>query len=68
MIKPITKDILFLQQKSQEASPADLSIGQDLQDTLLAHQDACVGLGDQYDWGSKADYHCQPGLWSLGPV
>ena len=44
MIKPITKDILFLQQKSQEASQADLSIGQDLQDTLLAHQDACVGL------------------------
>ena len=44
MIKPITKDILFLQQKSQEASQADLSIGQDLQDTLLAHRDACVGL------------------------
>lgn len=44
MIKPITKDILFLQQKSQEASQADLSIGQDLQDTMLAHQDACVGL------------------------
>ena len=44
MIQPIVKDILFLQQKSQEASPADLSIGQDLQDTLLAHQDAYVGL------------------------
>ena len=44
MIKPIMKDILFLQQKSQEASQADLSIGKDLQDTLLAHQDACVGL------------------------
>ena len=44
MIKPIMKDILFLQQKSQEASQADLSIGQDLQDTLLAHRDACVGL------------------------
>ena len=44
MIKPITKYILFLQQKSQEASQADLSIGQDLQDTLLAHRDACVGL------------------------
>ena len=40
MIKPIMKDILFLQQQSQE----DLSIGKDLQDTLLAHQDACVGL------------------------
>ncbi len=44
MIQPIVTDILFLQQKSQEASPADLTIGQDLQDTLLAHQDACVGL------------------------
>ena len=44
MIQPIVKDILFLQQKSQEASQADLSIGKDLQDTLLAHQDACVGL------------------------
>lgn len=44
MIKPITKDTLFLQQQSQEASQADLSIGKDLQDTLLAHQDACVGL------------------------
>ena len=44
MIKPITKDILFLQQQSQEASQADLSIGKDLQDTLRAHQDACVGL------------------------
>lgn len=44
MIKPIMKDILFLQQQSQEASQADLSIGKDLQDTLLAHQDACVGL------------------------
>ena len=44
MIQPIVKDILFLQQKSQEASQADLSIGKDLQDTLLAHQDTCVGL------------------------
>ena len=44
MIKPITKDILFLQQTSLEASQADLSIGQDLQDTLLAHRDACVGF------------------------
>ncbi|MBP2624009.1 peptide deformylase [Streptococcus oricebi] len=44
MIKPIVKDVLFLQQKSQEASPADLSVGQDLLDTLRAHQDDCVGL------------------------
>lgn len=44
MIQPIMKDILFLQQKSAPATQADLSIGQDLQDTLLAHKDACVGL------------------------
>ena len=44
MIKPIVKDFLFLQQKSQKASPADLSVGQDLLDTLAAHQDECVGL------------------------
>ena len=44
MIQPIVAAICFLQQKSQEASPDDLSIGKDLQDTLLAHQDACVGL------------------------
>lgn len=44
MIKPIMKDILFLQGKSQEATKADLPIGQDLQDTLNAHQGACVGM------------------------
>ncbi|MTB64402.1 peptide deformylase [Streptococcus sp. zg-86] len=44
MIRPIMKDILFLQVPSEPATKADLAIGQDLQDTLLAHQDACVGM------------------------
>ena len=44
MIKPIVKDIFFLGQKSEEASRRDLSIGQDLQDTLNANQDRCVGM------------------------
>lgn len=44
MIKPIMKEVLFLQGKSQEATKAGVSIGQDLQDTLLAHRDACVGM------------------------
>ena len=44
MIKPIVKDIFFLGQKSEEASRQDLSIGQDLQDTLNANQDRCVGM------------------------
>ncbi|MGT2754401.1 peptide deformylase [Streptococcus ovis] len=44
MIRPIVKDMLFLQQKSLPATQADLPIGKDLQDTLLAHKDSCVGL------------------------
>lgn len=44
MNKPIVKDIFFLQQKSQEATPADRHIGQELRATLQAHKDACVGL------------------------
>lgn len=44
MTKPIVTDVLFLQQKSQVASPADRHIGQELQETLLANKDRCVGL------------------------
>ena len=44
MIKPIVRDIFFLGQKSEEATKQDLSIGQDLQDTLTANQDRCVGM------------------------
>ena len=44
MNKPIVKDILFLGQKSDEASPQDVSAGQDLQDTLKANQDRCAGM------------------------
>lgn len=44
MIKPIVKDVLFLQQKSLEATKADRHIGQELQATLLANKDRCVGL------------------------
>ena len=44
MIKPIVRDIFFLGQKSEEATREDLSVGQDLQDTLKANQDRCVGM------------------------
>ena len=44
MIKPIVRDIFFLGQKSEEATRSDLSVGQDLQDTLKANQDCCVGM------------------------
>ena len=44
MIKPIVKDIFFLGQKSEPATEADLQVGRDLQDTLKANRDRCVGM------------------------
>ena len=44
MIKPIVKDVFFLGQKSEDATKLDLSVGQDLQDTLQANRDRCVGM------------------------
>jgi len=42
--KKIIKDILFLSQVSQTASQEDLALAKDLQDTLLANRETCVGL------------------------
>ena len=44
MIRPIMKDRFFLSQKSVPAGPEDVSIAQDLLDTLAAHRDGCVGM------------------------
>lgn len=44
MIKPIVRDVLFLRQKSEEATKADLSCADDLLDTLKANSHRCVGM------------------------
>ena len=44
MIKPIVRDVFFLGQKSEKATKQDLQIGRDLQDTLNANRDCCVGI------------------------
>ena len=44
MEKAIMKDPFFLSQVSEEAAKEDLYLAQDLQDTLRAHQDSCVGM------------------------
>lgn len=44
MIREICKDELFLSIKSQPAGPEDLGTAMDLLETLLAHQDGCVGM------------------------
>ena len=44
MIRPIMRDALFLNQKSEEATEADKQVVQDLLDTLKANEDGCVGM------------------------
>ena len=44
MVKKIVRDVFFLGQKSQEAVMEDISVGQDLQDTLTANREKCVGM------------------------
>lgn len=44
MIKEIIKDEAFLAQVAEPATPEDVSVGDDLIDTLKAHQHECVGL------------------------
>jgi peptide deformylase len=44
MVKTIMKDVLFLGQKSEPATPMDRQVVEDLFDTLKAHKDGCVGM------------------------
>ena len=44
MIRPIMKDIFFLQQKSEKATKQDAQVIVDLLDTLAANRDRCVGM------------------------
>lgn len=44
MIREICKDEMFLAQKAEPATPEDLSIAADLLETLIHHQDGCVGM------------------------
>lgn len=44
MIKEIVKDIIFLGQKSTDATVADLKTAMDLVDTLEANKAHCVGM------------------------
>ena len=44
MIREICKDEAFLAQKAEPATVEDLSVAQDLLDTLAAHKEGCVGM------------------------
>ncbi len=44
MIRPIMKDVFFLNQKALPATKADLAVADDLLDTLRANAAGCVGM------------------------
>ena len=44
MVKQIVRDAFFLNQKSAEATRADLPVVTDLEDTLKANRERCVGM------------------------
>ena len=44
MVRPVMKDVFFLNQNSEPAMEADKQVVQDLLDTLKANEDGCVGM------------------------
>ena len=44
MVREIMRDEAFLARKAEPAAPEDLSVAQDLLDTLTTHKDSCVGM------------------------
>ena len=63
MIKPIVKDIFFLGQKSEPATPMDVGIAKDLQDTLAANRNRCIGMA-----ANMIGYNKNMIIVSAGPV
>jgi peptide deformylase len=44
MVRPVVRDIFFLNQKSEPATKADSQIVHDLLDTLKANEAVCLSL------------------------
>lgn len=44
MIREICKDVIFLAQKAEPATPDDLPVAADLLETLEYHKDGCAGM------------------------
>ena len=44
MVREIVRDVIFLGQKSTDATIADIKTAMDLVDTLEANRNACVGM------------------------
>lgn len=65
MVKQIVRDIFFLSQKSEPATREDLQTGKDLQDTLQANRDHCVGMAANMIGVKKNIIIVNMGLWDV---
>lgn len=65
MVKQIVKDMFFLAQKSEPATRNDLQIGKDLQDTLQANREHCVGMAANMIGEKKNIIIVNVGLWDV---
>ena len=68
MVKQIVRDIFFLGQPSKLATKADIQIGKDLQDTLQANRERCVGMANPVIVSKHDMYETEEGCLSLDGV
>lgn len=65
MVKTIVRDLLFLGQKSEETTQKDGQVIQDLQDTLAAHREGCVGMAANMIGYKKRSIIVSTGFYDL---
>ena len=65
MIQPIMKDVIFLSQKAEPATPEDKQAAMDLLDTLKAHEGECVGMAANMIGVNKAIIAVNIGFMNL---
>lgn len=68
MVKPSIHDILFLSKKSEPATVLDAQVIRDLQDTLKANEDRCVGMAANMIGVNKCILVCMAGPMMLTMV
>ena len=65
MVKQIVRDVFFLGQPSEPATKADIQVGKDLQDTLQANRERCVGMAANIRGSNEPSSHACMDIWRL---
>ena len=68
MVRNIVKDTMFLMQKSEPATKADIQTAYDLLDTLTANSEICVGLAANMIGANKRIIAVQTGIMPVAMI